>query len=112
MVQITFCILTNILNSKTFGPNFEQIDIFVGDGHSGLFGGLRTNSFESTWQIEHFSSDHVLIPSNKQRGSKTIKELRSGNIGSKSTKFVVGSDSIVTYPHSLTQKDNIVVYAL
>ena len=38
-----------------------------GDGH---YGALRTNNFESTWQIEDFSSDHVLIPSNYRRGSK------------------------------------------
>ena len=63
-------------------------------------------SFESTWQIEDFSSHHVLIPSNIRRDSKTKKELRSGNIGSKSTEFVMDSDSIVTYTlaHSLTWK--------
>ena len=34
----------------------------------------------------------------------------SGNIGSKSVEFVVGSDAIVTLTHSLTQKDSIVAY--
>ena len=38
-----------------------------------------------------------------RRGSKTKKQLRWGNIGSKSTEFVVGSDSSVTYTHSLRQ---------
>ena len=65
--------------------------------------------------MEKFLCDHVLIPSNNQQGSKTKKELRSGNIRSESTEFIVGSDSIVTYTHSLspslTQTDSIIAYA-
>ena len=56
----------------------------------------------------------MLIPSNypwqtlnNQRCSETKKELRSGNIKSKSAEFVVGSDSIVT----LNQLDSIVAFA-
>jgi len=39
------------------------------------------------------------------------KSLRSGNIGSKSVEFVVGSDYIVTLTYSLTKKDSIATYA-
>ena len=34
------------------------------------FGVKRLGSFESTWQIEDFSRDHVLIPSNIRGHSK------------------------------------------
>ena len=57
----------------------------------------RLESFETTWQIEGISSDHVLIPSNIR--------------GHPKLEFVVGSDSIVTLTHSLTQTDNTVAYA-
>ena len=35
-------------------------------------------SFESTWQIEDFSSGYVLIPSKNRRGSKTKKRVKIG----------------------------------
>ena len=77
---------------------------------------ILTHCFESTWLIERFSPHHVLIPSNIGGHSKLDKrwtndeeprkkkELKSGKIGSKSAEFVVGSGSIVTFIHSLTEK--------
>ena len=72
-------------------------------------------------QMEDFSCDHVLIPSNSRGHSKLCPEnieqptmfrtkrgLRSGSVGSKSGEFVVGSDSIVT----LTRRDSIVAQAV
>ena len=67
------------------------------------------DKMKSTWQIENFSCDHVLIPSNIRGYSKLSyveqptmfrykKGLRSVNIGSKSVEFV-GSDSFVTLNH-------------
>ena len=40
---------------------------------------------------------------NNRRCSETRKGLRSGNIGSKSAEFVVGSQSIVSFTHPLTR---------
>ena len=44
---------------------------------------------------------------NKRRGFKEKNELRSGNIGLKSAKFVVGSDSIVTLSHLKGQHSSL-----
>ena len=83
---------------------------------------LNVGSFGSTWQIEDFSCDHVLIPSDIPGHSKQSstdveqstmfrnkQKLTSGNIGigSKSAEFV-GSFSIVTLTHSFTEHANIV----
>ena len=86
----------------------------------------RLESFESTWQIEDFSCDQVLIPSNirghSKLSSKNVeqptlspkqKRVKIGDrIGSKPAGFVVGSDSIVTLTQSLFQRDNIVAFCL
>ena len=89
-----------------------------------VHGVKKLGSFESTWLIEVFSPHHELIPTNIGGHSKLSstnveqptrnpekKELRAGNIGSKSAEFVVGSHSIVTLIRSLAQKDSIVAYA-
>ena len=70
------------------------------------------DKIESTWQIENFSCDYVLIPSNIRGHSKLSstnveqptmfrnkKGVRSGNIRSKSVEFVSGLFG--TYTHNI-----------
>ena len=56
------------------------------------------DKIESTWQIENFSCDYVLIHDSKLSSTnveqptmfRNKKGVRSGNIGSKSVEFVSG----------------------
>ena len=66
------------------------------------------DKIESTWQIENFSCDYVLIPSNIRGHSKlsstkveqpTMFRNKKGNIGSKSVEFVSGL--FVTLSHNI-----------
>ena len=89
--------------------------------HLPVDGIKQLGSIKSTWQVEDFLCDQVLIPTNSHRHSKlsstnveqltmfhTKKGLRLGNIRSKLVQFIVGSDSIVT----LTQRNSIVAFCL
>ena len=70
-----------------------------------MHGVKRLESFESTWLIQHWGPFKARQTLNNRRRTQKKKELKSGNIGSKSAEFVVGSGSIVTFIHSLTQKE-------